>query len=128
MPCVWHILKTSCPLVVLVIHIIRVVNFIGGSLESYLWLLSAFAPNFGMWQGSTSGILSFYDCRFSGRDTMRGWAPSNPTLCKRICLNVLHSQVVGSKFWGPKLASHLLASFHRSIKYLLRYKDMMSTL
>ena len=40
-----------------------------------------------MWQGPTDGILSFYECRFSGGDTMRWWRHSNPTLCKKICLN-----------------------------------------
>ena len=35
----------------------------------------------------------------AGRDTMRWWGYSNPTLCKRICLNFLHSQVTR---WGMK--------------------------
>ena len=30
-----------------------------------------------------NGTLSFYECRFSGGDTMREWGHSNPTLCKR---------------------------------------------
>ena len=42
-----------------------------------------------------NGTLSFYECRFSSGDTMRWWAHSNPILCKRICLNFLHSQTEG---------------------------------
>ena len=38
-------------------------------------------------------ILSFFECRFSGGDTMRWWGHSNPTICKKNCLNFLHSQV-----------------------------------
>ena len=34
---------------------------------------------------------------FSGRGIMRWWGHSSPTLCKRICLNVLHSQAVGAQ-------------------------------
>ena len=30
-----------------------------------------------------NGILSFYECRFSGGDTMRWWGHTNPTVCKK---------------------------------------------
>ena len=45
-------------------------------------------------------ILSFYEFRFSGGDTMRWLGRSNPTLCKRSFLNFLHSQVAGTKNFG----------------------------
>ena len=53
--------------------------------------------NFWRWQGPTNGTLSFYECRFSGGDTMRWWGQSNPKICKRIGLNLLHSQAVKPK-------------------------------
>ena len=42
-----------------------------------------------------TGTLLFYEYRFSDRDTMRWWGYSNRAFCKRICLNILHSQVAG---------------------------------
>ena len=42
-----------------------------------------------------NAILSFFDCRLSGRDTQRCWEHSNPTCYNRKNLNFLHSQVVG---------------------------------
>ena len=61
-----------------------------------------FLQNFGRWWGPTNGNLSFCDCRFSSRDTMRSWGHSNPTLRKRICLTFLHSQVAGRKTLGGR--------------------------
>ena len=59
----------------------------GGLLESP-WLLLAFWPKIlGGDRDLRMVLLSFYECRFSGGDTMRWWGHSNPTLCKRICLN-----------------------------------------
>ena len=34
------------------------------------------------------------DSVVTGGDTVKWWGHSNPTLCKRTCLNFLHSQVV----------------------------------
>ena len=38
------------------------------------------SQNFGRWRGPANGTLSFYECRFSGGDTMRWWGHSNPTI------------------------------------------------
>ena len=35
-----------------------------------------------------NGTLSFYECRFSGMDTMRWWGHSNNTLCKKHLLEL----------------------------------------
>ena len=43
---------------------------------------------FERWWGLMNGTLSFYECRFSGGETMSWWGQS--TLCKG-CLNFLHS-------------------------------------
>ena len=59
------------------------------------------SPNFGRWWGPLNGTLAFYECRFSGGDTMRRWGHSNLTLCKRIYFNFLRSQVAGTqKLWA----------------------------
>ena len=42
-----------------------------------------------------NGTLPLYEYRFSGGDTLRWWGHSNITLCKIICLNLLHSQAAG---------------------------------
>ena len=39
----------------------------------------------------------FYDCRFSGGDTMNWWGHSNPTKFIKYFLNILHSKVMGMK-------------------------------
>ena len=57
--------------------------------------------HYGRQLGPTNGTLSFYECRFSGGDTMRWRGHSTPTLHKRICFNFLHSQAVGiENTWG----------------------------
>ena len=50
-----------------------------------------------------NGTLSFYECRFSGGDTMKWYGHS---IWKRICLNFLRSQVAGTQ----KLPMRPLAS------------------
>ena len=40
--------------------------------------------NFKWWWVPMNGTLSFYECRFSGGDTMKWWGHSNPILCKRV--------------------------------------------
>ena len=57
-----------------------------------------------------NGTLSFYKCRLSGGDIMRWQGHSDPTLCKRICLNFLHSQATEHKnFWCERSRpSHLV--------------------
>ena len=68
--------------------------------DSYWWLARVtftvpfgfLTQNFGMWWGHTIGTLLFYECRFSGGDTMRCWGDSNPTLCKRIWSFCTHRQ------------------------------------
>ena len=48
-------------------------------------------------------LLSFYECRFSGGNTMRWWGHSNPTICQRIYLNLFYSKVwSGQKKFGCK--------------------------
>ena len=54
----------------------------------YWWLLLAFHPKI-LGGGGT------YECMFSGGDTMRWWAHSNPISCKKNYLNLLHSKAVG---------------------------------
>ena len=44
--------------------------------------LGFLAQNFGRWWGVMNGTLSFYECRFSGGDTMRWWGHSNSTCAK----------------------------------------------
>ena len=69
----------------------------------YWWLVRVtlavpffFLPqNFERWQGVINGTLSFYECKFSGGDSMMLWEHSNPSLCARICLNSLFLQVEG---------------------------------
>ena len=39
--------------------------------------------NFERWWGPTSDILSLFECRFSGEDTMRWWGHSTLTICKK---------------------------------------------
>ena len=51
--------------------------------------------NFGRWEGPINVTLSFYESRLSDRATQRWWEHSNPNCCNRICLNFLHSRVVG---------------------------------
>ena len=41
-------------------------------------------------------VILWIEWRFRGGDTMRWYGHSNPTICKRICLNFLHSQVAGT--------------------------------
>ena len=53
--------------------------------------------NFGRWYGPMNGTLLFYESGFSVGDTMRWWGHASPTVCKRICLNFLHLQAVGTK-------------------------------
>ena len=61
-----------------------------------LVVASSFLPQkFGRWWRPTNGALSFYECRLSGGNTQRSWGHSNPTCCNQICLNFLHSWVVG---------------------------------
>ena len=52
--------------------------------------------NFGRWQGSMNGTLSFYECRFSGENTMRRWGHSKPNVSERIWIFCTHRQ------WGCK--------------------------
>ena len=55
-----------------------------------------------------NGTLLQYEYRLSGRDTMRWWRHSNPTLCNIIYLNILHSQAVGmQKLWVRALMPSL---------------------
>ena len=116
-------------------------NIISNYLFNFWWFVRVtlviafgFLPqNFGRWWGPMNGPLSFYECRFSGGDTMRWWGHSNPTLCKRICLNFLHSQVV----WTPKrevfvslpgetFTNFVFFSFHRHSKQNLNWRSTWS--
>ena len=87
-------------------------------LDPFWWLVRVtlvvafgFLPkNFGRWWGPMSSIFYFHNYRFSGGNTMMWWWHSNHTLCIRICLNVLHSQVAETKNFQalalvPSLAS-----------------------
>ena len=76
-----------------------------------LVLAFGFLPqNFGRWWGPINSILSFYEYRFSDGDTIWWWGHSN-TLCKRICLNILHCMAAGMY----KLRVQALAlRYHRS--------------
>ena len=47
-----------------------------------------------------NGTLSFYECRFGGGGYHEVVGQSNTTLCKRICLNFLNSQVTLTKNFG----------------------------
>ena len=53
--------------------------------------------------------LLFYECRLSSEETERWWGHSNPTFCNQICLNLLHSQIVGRLKHLPTPACALLA-------------------
>ena len=68
-------------------------------LSGCLWL---FAPKLWNVAGPMNCILPFYECRFSGGDTMRWWGHSNPTLCKRICFNFFTHAVTGHKNSGGR--------------------------
>ena len=83
-------------------------NFVMCECSLRVTLVLAFdflLQNFGRWQGPMNDTLSFYECRFSGGDTMRWWGNSNPTSWKITCLNFLLSQAVGMhKLWVRMLA------------------------
>ena len=50
--------------------------------------------NFGRWQRSMNGTISFYECQLSSWGTQRWWEHSSLTCCSWIYSNFLHSQAV----------------------------------
>ena len=74
-----------------------------------------------------NGTLSFYECSFSGGDTMRCWGHSNPILCKRICLNFLQKQKLQAQVFAPRrehlhnLSSHSSRSETRATWWNFHY-------
>ena len=66
-----------------------------------LWL---FAPNFWEVAGDLGMVfVSFYERKFSNRDTMRWLGTLKPYHMPKICLNFLHSQVAGMEIPGVQV-------------------------
>ena len=92
-----------------IVHYISFGTLFGVSLESpHLSVcFCVFLPqNLGRWQEPTNSSLSIYEWRFNGENTMRWWGHSNPTLCKRVCLNLWTHRQQAHKNFGRK-HSHL---------------------
>ena len=71
---------------------------VGSHLSGWFWL---FAPK--LWE-----VMGTYEWHFIILwMQVQWWGHSNLTLCKRICLNILHSQAVGWKHFG--LRTHTIS-------------------